>query len=65
MQKLSWALLIFGRAHTVCSGIPLAHVGASLRLAVGFVPRVVKDLRMQIDPNDRIRRAVTLCVGFG
>ena len=44
--RLSGMLLIFGGAHTLRGGIPLAHVRASLGLAVRFVTRVVIDLRM-------------------
>jgi hypothetical protein len=42
--RLSGMLLILGGAHTFRSGIPLAHVRASLGLAVRSVPRVVIDL---------------------
>ena len=57
-------LFVLCGAKTLLSGIALAHIGASLRVAVVPVSAEVVDLGTQICPNDGIRRAMSFGLGF-
>src|SRR5207244_5315038 len=54
------ALLVLGGAHALRGGVPLAHVGASLRLAVILVAGEVVDLRLEVGPHDDVAGAMAL-----
>src|SRR6266536_1008485 len=53
-------LFVLGGAETGRGGVLLAHIGAVLGLSVSRAVTVVIDLRIRVDPNNRVGRAMSL-----